>query len=48
MHTWERLFCSCYFSDRVTKFIIYFGLYESHLHFSRKDDQTDTGNGKKI
>ena len=44
----ERLFCSCYFSDRVTKVIIYFGLFESYLHFSRRDDQIDTGNGRKF
>ena len=55
IHTREKLFCSCYFyrlvrrffSDRVTKFIVYFGLHESSLHFQREEDQVDTGYGKK-
>ena len=55
IHTREKLFCSCYFyrlvrrffSDRVTKFIVYFGLHESSLHFKREEDQVDTGYGKK-
>ena len=49
IHTWERLFCYCYFSrlvrrffsDGVKKLVVYFGLYESSLHFQRREDQID-------
>ena len=31
----------CFFSDRVKKLVIYFGLYESSLHFSRREDKVN-------
>ena len=50
----KDVFCSCYFqrfvrrflSDRVEKLVVYFGLYESSLLFSRREDQINTLNGK--
>ena len=35
------------FLFRVTKFVAYFGLYESSFHFLRKEDQIDSGYGEK-
>ena len=35
-----------FFSDRVKRFVVYFGLYESSLPFSRREDQINTLNRK--
>ena len=37
-----------FFSGRVTNFIVYLGLHESFLYFQWKEDQIDTGYGKRI
>ena len=52
IHTWEKSFCSCLlfkvYEDRVKKFVVHFGQYESSLHFYRREDQTGTVYKKKI
>ena len=31
-----------FFLDRVKNSVLYFGLYETSLHFSRREDQIDS------
>ena len=40
--------CEIFFSGRVEKFVVYFGLYESSVHFWRREDQIDTVYEKKM
>ena len=37
-----------FFSDRVKRLVVCFGLHESSLHFYRKEDQKDSVYKKKI
>ena len=40
LYFWK--FASCFFSGRVKKLVVYFGLYESSLDFLRREDEINT------
>ena len=44
----EDFFAAATFKGLLEKFVVYFGLYESPLHFLEREEQIDTTYGKKI